>query len=134
MRKSVLITLTLLLSVSFAMAQGGPPQGRGGQRQSPEEMAKSRADMFQEEFGLSAEQRDQTEAALLESAQTTQEKMKEMRESGAGRNEMMELMKKNREEVEKTLKNIFTADQWTAYEKWKEENPPQGRRRRGGGK
>lgn len=134
MRRSTLIALSLLLPLTVIMAQGGPPPGRIDQRQSPEEMAKTRANMFQEEFGLSEEQREKTEKALLESAKNTRKEVMELRQSGANRNEMMELMVQKRSEVEKTLKKIFTEEQWMAYEKWLKENPPQGRRRLGGDK
>lgn len=140
MRKSTFVIILSLLSFTFIMAQGGPPQGRGGQRQSPEEMAKNRADTFQEQFGLSDEQRDKTEAALLVSAEDSMEKMtalrEEMSQSGnreGAREKMTTIMDENREKLEKELKKIFTEQQYAAYEKWLEENPPQQRRRRGGG-
>ena len=46
MRRSGLITLSLLLPITFL-------KGRIDQGQSPEKMAKTRADIFQEKFDFS---------------------------------------------------------------------------------
>jgi hypothetical protein len=136
MRRSLLLLVGFVMLTSLALAQQGQRQG---QRQSPEEMAKTRADLFQEEFGLSDEQRDKTEKILLTTAQDSREKMLALRESAsqgssreAMREEMQSIMKENRETLEKGLKEIFNEQQWLAYEKWKKENPPQQRRRGGG--
>lgn len=133
MLRSILFSALLLLSFGSVMAQDGPPQGRG-QRQNPEEMANSRADLFQEEFGLSDEQRTKVYDLILTSNKETREKIMEARDSGADRETMRKVMTDNAESVEKELKKIFTAEQWTAYEKWRKENPMQPQRRRRGGK
>jgi len=127
---SILASLLLFFIASEAYAQGGRGQGR--QRQSPEEMAQNRADTFQEEFGLSDEQHGKVYDLLLKSQKETREKMAELRESG-DREAMMAAFEEAQEEMEKELKTILSAKQWTAYEKWKEENPQNFRRRRGGG-
>ena len=133
MFRSIILSVLMVLAISSVMAQGGPPQGRG-QRQSPEEMAKSRADMFQEEFGLSDEQRNKVYDLILTSSKETREKIMEMREAGAGREELREVMTENAKANEAALKKIFNDDQWKAYQKWREENPMNERRRRGGGR
>ena len=48
------------------------------------------------------------------------------------RESLREVLQEFQAEREEELKKIFTDAQWTAYEKWKEENPPR-RGRRGGG-
>jgi len=135
MKRSLLLMVGFMMLTSIAMAQ----QGRG-QRQSPEELAKARANLFQEEFGLSDEQRDKTEEVLLNTAKVSREKMLALRESASQsgnresmREEMQSIMKESQEMLENGLKEIFNEQQWLAYEKWKKENPPQ-QRRRGGGK
>ena len=45
---------------------------------------------------------------------------------------MRTAMEKSQEELDKKLKEIFSAEQWTKYEAWKKENTP-AQRRRGGG-
>lgn len=119
----------MLFSITSAFAQGGR-QGQG-QRQSPEEMAKTRADLFQEQFGLSDEQHKSTYDLLLKNQKESREKMIALRESG-DREGMRSAMEDLRAELEKEMKVIFNEQQWVLYEKWKEENPPQGRRRGGG--
>lgn len=98
----------------------------------PEKVAKQRADMWQEEFGLSDEQHEKVQAVLVKNIEETQEKMQSLRGSG-DRAAMQKGMEEVRESLEKELKTIFTETQWTAYEKWKKENPPMQRRRGGGG-
>ena len=118
----------MLFIITDAYAQGGRGQGR--QRQSPEEMAQNRADTFQEEFGLSDEQHGKVYDLLLKTQKETREKMAELRESG-DRDAMMAAFEESQEEMEKELKTILSATQWTAYEKWKEKSPklPQTKRR-----
>lgn len=139
MKKSIILSLILILSMSFVQAQEQGFSRR--QRQSPEEMAKTRAEVFQKEFNLSAEQRTQTEEVLLEGAKSSQEKLMALREemsqsdSREGmREKMMAVMQENREAMEVKLKKIFSNEQWLAYEKWKEENTMNQRRGRRGNK
>lgn len=129
-RISLLLSFLIFIGVSSAIAQGGG-QARA-QRQSPEEMAKTRADLFQEKFGLSDEQHKSLYELLLKNQQESREKMMALRESG-DREAMQTAMEEARTELEKEMKLIFNENQWVLYEKWKEENPPMQRRRRGGG-
>ncbi|WP_422003566.1 hypothetical protein [Roseivirga pacifica] len=127
---SYLLALLLFVGLSSAYAQGG--QGGRRQQMDPEKVAKQRADMWQEEFGLSDEQHEKVQAVLVKNIEDTQEKMQSLRGSG-DRAAMQKGMEEVRESLEKELKTIFTETQWTAYEKWKKENPPMQRRRGGGG-
>lgn len=131
MRKyTYLLALLLFVGLANAYAQRGP--GGRGQRMDPEKEAKQRAEQWQEQFGLSDDQHKKVEAALLQNIEETQEKMQALR-GGNDREAMRKGMEEVRANLEKELKTIFTESQWAAYEKWKEENPPMQRRRRGGG-
>lgn len=134
MRKTVMMLgMLLVIGLMTAEAQRGEGQGRG-QRPDPKVRAQTTADTWQEEFGLSDEQHTKVYDLLIKSGEKQREKMQELRSSGSVDREAMreavtELMASQDEE----LKKIFSATQWTAYEKWKKENPPQQRGRRGGG-
>lgn len=129
MKKIIFITgLLLFVGLSSAEAQ----RRQEGQRPDPKEMAKERADTWQEEFGLSNEQRTKVYDWILEGAEKRREKMQELRASGsADRESLRESMLALQEEREVELKKIFNDTQWAAYEKWKKDNPPL---RRGGGR
>lgn len=118
----------MVLGLMAVQAQGGGQ--RGGQRMEPEAMAKQRADLWQEKFGLSDEQHKKTYEVALTSQKEMREKMTSLMGSG-DREGMRAAMQKSQEDLDKKLKEIFTAEQWTKYEAWKKENPPM--QRRGGG-
>lgn len=124
------ILLTVVSTVSFAQRGGG--QG-APQRQAPEAMAKERANQWQEKFGLSDEQHKKVYDVLLATGEKQSKKMQEMRSSGSfDREGLTKVMTELQTEQDKELKQIFTAEQWTAYEQWKKDNPPMQRRRGGG--
>ena len=129
----MMLSMLLMLGLMTAEAQRGQGQGRG-QRQDPKERAQATADKWQEEFGLSDEQHTKVYDLLLVTGEKQQEKLQELRASGS-REGMREAIQEIREEQEKELKKLFTDTQWTAYEKWKKDNPQRGagRGRRGGG-
>ena len=130
MKKRFLIIMMMLAVVATAYAQGGGQ--RGGQRPDPKVQAKTQADTWQEKFGLSDEQHTKVYELLISSSEKRQEKMQAMRSGGQpDRTAMQKMMTEFQEEQDKELKKIFSADQWTAYETWKKENPP--RQGRGGG-
>mgnify|MGYP001101419562 CR=1 FL=1 len=129
-RITLVLSLLMVIGITSAFAQGGG-QARG-QRQSPEELAKTRADLFQEKFGLSDEQHKSLYTLLVKNQKESREKMSELRASG-DREKMRTAMEESRADLEKEMKTIFNENQWVLYEKWKEENPPMQGRRRGGG-
>jgi len=119
----------LLLTVGLMCAEA-----QRGQRPDPKEQANAMADTWQEEFGLSDEQRTKAYDWIIETGELRREKMQELRASGGmDREAMRDAFEEVQEEQEEKLKKILTDTQWTAYEKWKKENPPQRRGRRGGG-
>ncbi|MFY0594592.1 hypothetical protein [Roseivirga sp.] len=135
MRKTLLF-MSMLLFVGLAAhaqrgGQGGQ-RGQRGERVSPEEAAKTLAENFQEQFGLSDEQYKKTYDVLLTTNKERTEKLQEMRESGE-RAGMREVITEFQEKSDKQLKEIFNETQWTAYEKWKAERESQ-RGGRGGGR
>ncbi len=136
MRKlSLMLSMLLVVGLMAAHAQGGGQRGgqrgQGGQRMEPEAMAKQRAETFQEQFGLSDDQHKKTYDVLLANAKESREKLASLMQS-RDREGMRTAMEKSQEELDKKLKEIFSAEQWTKYEAWKKENTP-AQRRRGGG-
>lgn len=127
--------MLLMVGLMTAQAQRGGGQGRG-ERPDPKKVAQDTADKWQEEFGLSDEQHTKVYNLLIETGEKQREKMQELRASGSvDREAMREAMTEMRDEQEKKLKEIFSDTQWTAYEKWKKDNPPaqRGRGGRSGG-
>jgi len=129
-----MLGMLLAIGLMAAQAQGGGQRGQGGQggqRMEPEAMAKQRAELFQEKFGLSQDQYTKTYDVLLANQKELRDKMSSM--MGAGDREgMRAAVEKGQEDLDKKLKEIFSADQFTKYEAWKKENPPMQRRRGGG--
>ncbi len=128
-RKYLVVAFLLLVGVVSAQAQR--QGGQRGQRPDPKEQAKKTADTWQEEFGLSDDQRTKVYDLLIKSGEDRQKKMADLRASG-DREGMRDAMVALQEETDKGLKAIFTETQWPMYVKWKEKNPP-ARRGRGGG-
>ena len=128
-RLTLAFGLLLMVGLMTAEAQG---RRGGGQRPDPKEQANAMADTWQEEFGLSDEQRTKVYDWIIETGQQRRERMQELRGSG-DREAMREAFQELQEEREEELKKILTEAQWPLYEKWKEDNPPQRRGRRGGG-
>lgn len=133
MRKTFILMSMLLFIGMAAQAQRGGQGGQRGQRETPEEAAKKQAETFQEELGLSDEQYKKTYDVLLASAKTSAEKMTAMRSGGSFDREALQKMNTELQaDKDEKLKEIFSATQWTGYEKWKKANPP--RTGRGGGR
>ena len=129
-RLSIVLGLLLTLGLMTAEAQR---QGRG-QRPDPKERANATADTWQEEFGLSDEQRTKVYDWLIESGELRREKMQDLRASGGlDRESIREALMELQEEREEELKKILNETQWAAYEQWKKDNPPARRGGRGGG-
>lgn len=129
MRKITLTLMMLMLLCTSALFA----QGRGqGQNMDPEEMVAARADLWQEEFGLSDEQHSKVKEILLKNLEESRERIAELRGS-SDREAMRKAVEDMRADLDKQLKNIFNEKQWAAYEQWKKDNPAIQRRRRGGG-
>ncbi|MFN0728400.1 hypothetical protein [Polaribacter gochangensis] len=106
-------------------------QAQRGERPDPKVQAKTSADTWQKEFSLSDEQRTKVYDLLIKSSEDRTKKMAELRASG-DREGMREAFTKLQADTDKGLKAIFTDAQWVMYEKWKKDNPPRQRGRRGG--
>ena len=129
---SLLFSLLFLFALGKAYAQESNQERGQRQRVEPEQMAERTANLWQENFGLSDEQHKKIYELLLKNQKDTQAKMEELR-ANSDREGLRTLMAEQYELVEKGAKEIFTAQQWTAFEQWKKDNPPNQRRRRGGG-
>ena len=123
--KKLGILFIMLVMAATSMAQGFG----GGMQMDPEERAKQQTAQIKEAVGLNAEQ--EKKVLDLNIAQgKEQAKMFESMQGGGGDMEgMREKMTAMREETNKKMKEILTAEQWTKYEKWQEER----RSRFGGG-
>lgn len=132
MRKTIILMTMLCLAVISLQAQRGGGQRGGGERQDPESMAKQRTETLQEKLGLSDEQYAKTYEAILENQRTMGEKMRKLRQE-RDREGMRLASEDSRKTLDKKFKEIFSETQWTAYEKWRKENPPAQQRRGGGG-
>jgi hypothetical protein len=127
--KNFVITLLFFIGMVTVQAQRG---GQRGERPDPKVQAKKTVETWQEEFGLSDNQRTRVYDLLITSGEKRTKKMQEMRSSGSmNREAMRSAMTKMQEETDEGLKKIFSSAQWPMYQKWKKENPP---RRRGRGR
>ena len=127
-RKYLIVALTLLLGAVYVQAQGG---GQGGQRPDPKVQAKNQTDTWQEALGLSDVQHKKVYDILIKASEERTKKMQELRASGS-REDMQKAMTDSATKLDSELKKVFTETQWPMYEKWKIDNPPQQRGRRGG--
>jgi len=126
--KAKLLVITVLLFIGTLTVQA-----QRGERPDPKVAAKTKADTWQKEFGLSDEQRTKAYDLLIKSGEERTKKLAELR-NGGNREGMQELMAELQVETDKELKKIFTEAQWPMYEKWKKENPERSSRgSRGGG-
>ncbi|WKD85423.1 hypothetical protein KCTC32516_00763 [Polaribacter huanghezhanensis] len=119
-----------VITILFFIGALTTVQAQRGERPDPKVQAKTNADTWQKEFGLSDDQRTKVYDLLIKSAEDRTKKMTELRSSG-DREGMREAFTKLQAETDKGLKAIFTDAQWIKYENWKKENPPR-RRSRGG--
>lgn len=125
MKKIGFLLIAILLGTTLSMAQPG------GQRMSPEERAKQQTAELKEALGLDKTQEKKVYDLNLE----TGKKMQKMREEMGGQGfseEMREKMRAIREDQNSAMKKILTAQQYTKYEKYLEEQRAR-RGQRGGG-
>ncbi len=124
MKKLGLLLIVMLVVSSVSMAQN-----RGGMRNmNPEERAKQQTAQLKEVLGLNKEQEKKVYDLNIESGKKMQ-KMREEMGGGGFSDDMRQKMTQMREDQNKEMKKILTAEQYTKYEKYLEER----RSRRGQG-
>lgn len=124
MKKLGLLLIVMLVISSVSMAQN-----RGGMRNmNPEERAKQQTAQLKEVLGLNKEQEKKVYDLNIESGKKMQ-KMREEMGGGGFSDDMRQKMTQMREDQNKEMKKILTAEQYTKYEKYLEER----RSRRGQG-
>ena len=117
MKKQFLVMMAFMfMAFNAANAQGG-----GMQRQTPEERTKTTMEKLAP-LQLSEEQTTKTTAVFLDSYNTQQKAMEEMRASGSFDREAFQAKRKEWNDARDVkLKEIFTADQ---FKKFKDEIEP----------
>jgi protein CpxP len=123
--KKLGILFFMLVMAATSMAQGFG----GGQQMTPEERAKQQTAQIKEAVGLNADQEKKVLDLNVEQGKKQSKMFEEMQGGGGDMEGMREKMTAMREETNKKMKEILTAEQWTKYEKWQEER----RSRFGGG-
>jgi periplasmic protein CpxP/Spy len=94
--------------------------GQNWQNSTPEEMAKRQTDQIKEKCGIDKDQEKKVYDLSLKSSKEMA-KMREGMQGGGDRDAMREKMTKMRDEQNKEMKKILTADQYVKYEKYLEE-------------
>ncbi|HPE75203.1 MAG TPA: hypothetical protein PLC80_03905 [Draconibacterium sp.] len=122
MKKIGFLLIALIMGTLVGTAQNW-------QNATPEEMAKRQTDQIKEKCGLDKAQEKKVYDLSLESSK----KMAKMREEmqGGDRDSMRDKMAKMREDQNKEMKKILTAEQYVKYEKYLEER--RAARQQGGG-
>jgi hypothetical protein len=112
MKKIGFLLIALIMGTIVGTAQNW-------QNATPEEMAKRQTDQIKEKCGLDKAQEKKVYDLQLESSK----KMAKMREEmqGGDRDSMRDKMAKMREDQNKEMKKILTAEQYVKYEKYLEE-------------
>lgn len=111
-QKSLTAVLALVLSLTFAYAQGPGPRGGGYADRTPEEIAEQQTTRMTQQLALTEEQVAKVKELNLAFAQ----KMKENRDqTAADREAAREAMTANREAHGEALKNVLTEEQ---FQKW----------------
>ena len=124
MKRIGFIMAALLFSTMVSMAQNW-------QNATPEEMAKRQTDQIKEKCGLDKEQEKKVYDLSLETGKKMAKMREEMQGGGGPSDEMRAKMTKIRDEQNKEMKKILTADQYVKYEKYLEER--RAARQQGGG-
>jgi biopolymer transport protein ExbD len=114
MKKIGFLMIAALLFTMVSKAQNW-------QNATPEEMAKRQTDQIKEKCGLDKDQEKKVYDLSLKSGREMA-KLREGMQSGGGPNdEMRAKMTKIRDDQNKEMKKILTADQYVKYEKYLEE-------------
>lgn len=122
MKKIGFTALVLIFFSSFGITQP--------RNMNPEEIAKRQTTQLKEELNLNADQEKKVYEVNLESMKKMSVLREKMRDGNGGFEGMREKMMEIREEQNKKIKEILTAEQWTKYEKYLEERRSQMRDRR----
>ncbi len=116
--------IAILLGNMIGMAQNW-------QNSTPEEMAKRQTDQIKEKCGLDKAQEKKVYDLNLESSKKMAKMREEMQGGGGPSDDMRAKMTKIRDEQNKEMKKILSADQYVKYEKYLEER--RAARQQGGG-
>ncbi len=114
MKKIGFLMVAILLGTMVSMAQNW-------QNSTPEEMAKRQTDQIKEKCGLDKDQEKKVYDLSLKSGKEMAKMREEMQGGGGPSEEMRAKMTKIRDEQNKEMKKILTADQYVKYEKYLEE-------------
>jgi len=117
----------LLIAMLFGTIVG---YSQNWQNSTPEEMAKRQTDQIKEKCGLDKDQEKKVYDLNLKSSKEMA-KMREQMQGGGDRDAMREKMTKMRDDQNKEMKKILTAEQYVKYEKYLEER--RAARQQGGG-
>lgn len=122
MKKIGFLMIAVLLITMVSKAQNW-------QSATPEEMAKRQTEQIKEKCGLDKDQEKKVYDLSLKSSKEMAKLRSEMQGGGGPNEGMREKMTKMRQDQNKEMKKILTADQYVKYEKYLEER----RAQRGGG-
>jgi biopolymer transport protein ExbD len=124
MKKIGFLMIALLMGTMVSMAQNW-------QNATPEEMAKRQTDQIKEKCGIDKEQEKKVYDLSLKSGKEMAKMREEMQGGGGPSDEMRAKMTKVRDDQNKEMKKILSADQYVKYEKYQEER--RAARQQGGG-
>lgn len=116
MKKLMMICGLLFGMVVFAQAQQGGGRQGGGMGMNPE----ARVKQLDEKLKLADDQKTKLTAIFTEQADA-QKKLREEAQAGGDRAAMREKMTKMREENDKKVNAVLTAEQQKTYKAWQEE-------------
>jgi biopolymer transport protein ExbD len=124
MKKIGFLMIALIMGTMVSMAQNW-------QNSTPEEMAKRQTDQIKEKCGLDKDQEKKVYDLSLKSGKEMAKMREEMQGGGGPSDEMRAKMTKVRDDQNKEMKKILSADQYVKYEKYLEER--RAARQQGGG-
>jgi len=128
MKKFFVLSIMLLATVSFAIAQQGQGQR---QNQTPEERAKVETERLEKLLTLTAAQKTKIQAIELE---ISKERSTLMQNSQGNREAMRESLQKLSTKRDTKFKEVLTADQFKKYQADNEQRQRErGQRGQGGG-
>lgn len=112
------LTVFVILTALIFMTLDAQAQQRSGQRFTPEQMAKQRTKMMQQQLNLTKEQVQKVEKLNLEFSQQMRKVWSENRgDRDAMRTKMTALVQKTDEDLQK----VFTPDQWKKWQDYRRE-------------